>query len=542
MPVKRRKMNPTGKKKSNSGPKLWFDVLPGQVLSRIIALVALDRRGLPPLELAKLSCSLASAITELRRSRYEYFRSRISHRWAAAFAKSGTTTHLALCPKPYIRVPRTICCSAIRILASPALHTAEIPAIPSLLAPATQSRSLRALAVHFYGYEGPEKDSLSILLRSAGGISLRKLDIVCTRSSDLNENFDLCIFREMQCLQDEEGLKLARSCPHLVEFGSMIGCSARCRQDHRVSPFWRIWLSLPNIRTATIPNHLFDWKYFDPRVLRRLKALDSVRIDKFMHLVRIEDDLLFPTLYAPIERGLGPIVTSVSDRLHKGWHLQSTMRALSRCVRISDLRLKFCTDDEGSLQALSHAVAFMPALKILSLEWISAPIDFGNYHEYRDASGRERKFLLTLYPDESDKAVIKLVRQTPALESLELFGVCISTKGLVAVLKHLGNRLKHFGVSLVGQNDTSFERFVVLMETICEHNCELQSVATLEKESKMNPLPLEKVKKYPTMDVESVFAERESELDELLRSVRRCVPYLQVTSLRSWIDAVMWTV
>ena len=528
LPVKRCKKNPPVLKEFPSGPKLWFDVLPQEILTRIVAALTLQSGGIPPRQIAELSPFFLRAMTELRKSRYENnVRQDDNDSWAVAFADSGTTRHLILCLQDWPYLSRAVRISAIRILSSPLLQTAVIPDMFILIKHALQSRTLRELEVQFHMKNYPKNDGLPAFLR-IGSMSLRKLDIVCNQGLQHYNKSRECIFQRMQRLQDEAGLTLARSCPHLIEFGSFRKCSSHCSRGSKFSPFWRIWETLPNIRTATLQPYYFRGSSIEPRVLDRLKALESVRIMNMLEHAAL----------------LGPVVTSISDRFQRSGD-DPSIRALSKCVGLSDLRLKLIFGD-GDLRALNHAVHFMPVLKYLSLRWtcdtdITGSLRCRYIKTARDGNVSTCVAVFPEFHEQTVESVMQLVRQTPVLEGLELLDVRIPTEGVVDVLRHLGNRLKHFGVSLSGQADSSFERLQILIATICKYNCRLQSVSSGLRGTAANAFSLQNVKRVHLSEVNvGLLEERKGKLDEMLQSVSRCVPFLNPSSLKSWLDDVSW--
>ncbi|CDF39617.1 unnamed protein product [Chondrus crispus] len=292
--------------------------------------------------------------------------------------------------------------------------------------------------------------------------------------------------------------------------------------------FWRIWETLLNIRMATLQPYYFRGSSIEPRVLDRLKALESVRIKDMLEHAAL----------------LGPVVTSISDRFQRSGD-EPSIRALSKCVGLSDLRLSLRPDDRG-LRALNHAVHFMPVLKYLSLRW-ACDLQGTNFLKCRYIKTVQNGNISTyvaVFPEfhvETVESVMQLVRQTPALESLELLDVRIPTEGVVDVLRHLGNRLKHFGVSLSGQADSSFERLQILIATICKYNCRLESVSSGLWGTAANAFSLQNVKRVHLSEANvGLLEERKGKLDEMLRSVSRWVPFLNPSSLKSWLDDVSW--
>lgn len=84
---------------------------------------------------------------------------------------------------------------------------------------------------------------------------------------------------------------------------------------------------------------------------------------------------------------------------------------------------------------------------------------------------------LPRYREAPEGVMWRVEHQVLSLTSLELLQVSMRVTEIVAMLKHPGSRMEHFGVSFSDQHESSLDRFTVLVEKVIEHNRDLCSVS-----------------------------------------------------------------
>lgn len=181
----------------------------------------------------------------------------------------------------------------------------------------------------------------------------------------------------------------------------------------------------------------------------------------------------------------------------------------------------------------------MTRLSCLKLEWQRSSLRVVEYWRLSEDTPKRRAHI-TQYKQAAASSMLRMVQQASCLTHLDLLCVRIRASEIVAILKHLGPRLRHSGVAFHDQHEKSVGRFKIILEAVMEHNRELCTVF-LKFEILPEFLHIANIEeRFLTEQQVERLREGKKLLRVLVRRVRKFVPTLDPASLESWINTIEW--
>lgn len=292
------------------------------------------------------------------------------------------------------------------------------------------SNSVRELCVHIRT-EGPHE----LLLDTLKTLRLEKLELRCQVEY---KHRIRCPFNEMVCRHPAADA-LALCCPGLQSLE--IKCHRRDHWNARIGykdPLWRVLPTLPKLREVTVSSEVPE------HALEMLRKMDSVHIKGT------------PNAWDLALR-LGPVVTTLHTLKSLG---NKEVAALAKCPRMKDLAINL---DEGAEEAFKEAMTGMTSLRSLKLRWARP----------QAWAGREHKWNIGRFTTAGPGRLLEVVKRSPDLVKLQLDYVRMSMEEVRGILKWMGKRLQHFGVSIFDQDEAPFERLERIIVELTRFNGEL---------------------------------------------------------------------
>lgn len=376
----------------------------------------------------------------------------------------------------------------LALLKAPTLFRAEISCEQDVLHAVAGSTSVRELCVHIRT-EGPHE----LLLDTLKTLRLDKLELRCQVEY---KHRIRCPFNEMICRHPAADA-LAVCCPGLQSLE--IKCHRRDHWNARIGfkdPLWRVVPTLPALREVTVSSEVPD------HALEMLRSIESVNITGTLSAF----DLALK---------LGTAVTCLQT--FKFLDLKE-VAALVRCPRVKGLAINL---DEGAEAGFKEAMAAMTSLRSLKIRWARPEV----------WAARGHKWNIGRFTTAGPGTLLHVVRSSPDLVKLQLDYVRISLKELTGMLRLMGRKLQHFGVSIFDQDEPPFERLESIIYALTKHNPELEffhvewSRGDYEEMLRM---------------VRSQAAKSKMSRDRIgagLRRLKRRAPRVETNSLEVWIDS-----
>lgn len=143
------------------------------------------------------------------------------------------------------------------------------------------------------------------------------------------------------------------------------------------------------------------------------------------------------------------------------------------------------------------------------------------------------------YNEVTPGTMLRIVHQTPCLAELDMRYVRIPLTEVVAILKHVGKRLRIFGVCFHDQCESSVDRFKTIVETIIEYNQELRTVAGRGERCLLSVNEID-TRRLNEIQLQQVLYGKNL-LCDLLWKMRNSLLCLDIDHLISkWVRAVQW--
>lgn len=319
----------------------------------------------------------------------------------------------------------------------PKLRVVDISDRPEHIAFLAQASTVREVGIFMHG-----RLTGNDVFKALSKTRVETLRVFCS----LAQNSTRCPFKDDNAFGAEKNA-LAAHCPHLRSLD--LSCNW-CRHD--VHPIWRALKSLKALRELTIRNSLCmrqvdaKWEAHIPdEAFGLLAKLDSVKLRTH----RFSDHLV---------ARIGAVVTELDNGYEHEYSSQQIC-AVGKCLRLNKLCLEVA---DGSEHVLPETIRKLPCLTGLFLAW----------------SGlfkREQDEFHTPFPG----VLLRTVMSAPQLTELSFVGLRIRLPEMAKILEHIGPRLRHFGASVIGQDEAPLERLCALFQAAAIHNPELRTLELL---------------------------------------------------------------
>lgn len=396
--------------------KVWLDLLPSELRTRIAIHVSNGKQNEDALHLAEASPVQRAAVLSALQNKLTVSNSQHASRWTAIFRSS--IRHV--CFVKYVSFPPCCIPHPLTLLSAPTLHRAEINDSSQFLHAIAHSQSLRLLRICVQG--GTNTDLLLGTLRT---LRLTELQLWCTEKS-----MRRCPIREMSLMVDQPNA-IAAACD---------GLTALRMHCYHGDPIWDLLPTFSTLRKVIVESKVPE------TVLPLLRRLESVQI------IGANGTLA-------LARQLGAVVTMLVTSEHVDATAFSDLA--QSCPRLSDIEFIVA---EGVEEALFAAAQQMGGLRSLKLRW-AEPSQWGP---------RGHKWNVAKFCGMDSWATRRAVGLMPELDSLDLLFVRVEMEQLEAILRKTGKRLKHFGTSIADQDEPPLERCTLVLNAVIAYNPELE--------------------------------------------------------------------
>lgn len=319
----------------------------------------------------------------------------------------------------------------------PKLRVVDISDRPEHLAFLARASTVREVGVFCHG-----RLTGNDVFKALSKTRVETLRVFC----NVEENSTRCPFKDGNAFGAEKNALVAY-CPHLRSVD--VSC-IWCRHD--VHPIWRALKALKTLHELTIRNSMCvrqdgtEWEAHIPdEAFELLARLTSVKLRTNRFSIEL------------VAR-IGAVVTELDNGYEHGYSSQKIC-AVGKCERLRKLCLEVT---DGSEHVLPETIRKLPSLTGLFLAWS------GLFKRDQDEFHAACPGLLLI-----------TVKSAPQLTDLSLVGLRIELPEMEKILEHMGPRLRHFGTSVIGQDEAPLERMSALFQAAAIHNSELRTLELL---------------------------------------------------------------
>lgn len=460
--------------------KIWFDILPARIRSKVASYISGGYQTDAALSFARTNHIQRQAVlSTLSHKLCLSLLNKNGAQWMEVFGDEIQTLvveddyeglfRLGSHPDPFT------------FMAAPSLRRAEILDDPAVLRAISMSTSLRDLKITIYGI-APQEALVGTLSR----LALSSLELVCAHFVQ-----NTCPFNNRSQRNPlPEGLTNHSQTLSALRLSCLY--HATCQAS-----LWRTIPQLPQLREITISA--------DPpqNALVHLRSIQAVRICSAPRGFQLATMLRLNVTYF-----------ESSERLHA-----NQIASLIVCPRLALLGADVYEGAEHSLQTLFRSVEFLRSLK---LRWPQP---------HRASSVLHQTTALILAEANSD-VILGAIPHAPVLDELYFLNVRLRKEHMKGILSILGGQLKHLGISIWGQVDPPLFYLECLIRILATHNSQLRTFYVSEVASSEKYLLRESYKRATSVQ------ERKSQLYQLryaLRALKRSAPLVQTCKLEVFI-------
>lgn len=411
--------------------KVWLDLLPPELRSRIAVHVTRGKENEDSLSLSETTRLQAEAVSSALSYRLHMDTpsfSKYPARWTSLFADNVRTLML------FHMVEKTSGPESnpypVVLLKAPTLRRAEINDSDAELCAIKNSPSINELLVRIR-----RKGSHTLLLESLKSLKLSKLELMCC----VKEGQD-CPYKKSERLNPTPGA-LATSCPNVTSLQVCCMDYDRCERtwDDENFPFWQLLPTFPALCEVNVEREAPE------AVIPTLRGLESVMIKYAPDATQVASELGKPVTMLKTTESLNA----------------SEIAQIAKCPRLRELAFYVDAGAEGPLIDVASST---PGLRSLSLEWSTNSARRPRKHKWNVGSRCEVP----------SGMIFRLVQALPELVALDLYCVRIDLSEVLLALRHMSTRLERFGTSLEDQDETPLDRLESIVMILISHNQSLQ--------------------------------------------------------------------
>lgn len=473
--------------------KLWLDMLPSDVCSRIASYACTGKQTPSALSLAKSSAAQRTHVVSALSGHLElccdarYLNEDSEKRWAEIFSQDIKSLTLHRYFSLDIAVPDL----PLALFNASTLLAAEIWNEPAFLRAVAKAPALRRLKVSF-----KHSSSTDVLFETLGELDLSELDLHCAGWGSVS-----CPFRELQGA-GISGDQMSRSCSSLV--------TLRMHCDHGCHP-WPFITALPTLRTVTLSS---KDSLMVPETAREvfplLRTMDSVEIRG-------------GTTSFWLASELGSVVTCLVTTETLG---ALEVAQLVAFPRLEEVGIGLTENNEHLLIDSLHPS--MGSLRSLRLVWAPPRI----------WSPRKYEWNVARFSSVASGVMLRMVQSCPLMAKLDLLYVRIGAAELRAILKHAGPRLEHLWMSIMNQDEPPFDRLEFVLQSLSLSNPGIRSLV-LEKE-RIDTTALTTVLGVKAYKDSSTISQQGRRLYAALRLLQRSAPMFDAGVVEKWLTWYFW--
>ncbi|CDF40738.1 unnamed protein product [Chondrus crispus] len=461
--------------------KIWFDILPAHIRSKVASYISGGHQTDAALSFARTNHIQRQAVlSTLSHKLCLSLFNRNGAQWMEVFGDEIQTLVVEDDYKGLFRLGSHP--DPFTFMAAPSLRRAEILDEPAVLRAISMSTSLRDLKVTIYGI-APQESLVGTLSR----LALSSLELVCAHFVQ-----NTCPFNNNRSQRNSLPELLMNHSQTLSALRLSCLYHATCQTS-----LWKTIPHLPQLREVAISA--------DPprNALVHLRSIQAVRICSAPHGFQLAMMLR-----------LKVTCLESSERLHA-----NQIASLIVCPRLALLGADVDEGAEHSLQTLFRGVEVLHSLK---LRWPQP---------HQASSQLYQTTALTLAEANSD-VILGAIPHAPVLDELYFLNVRLRKEHMKGVLSILGGRLKHLGISIWGQVDPPLFYLECMIRILATHNSQLRTFYVSEVASFEKHLMRESYRRATSVQ------ERESQLYQLrcaLCALKRSAPLVQTCKLEMFI-------
>lgn len=436
--------NPAHAKKSKRA-QLWLELIPEEVCHRIATYVTQGKQTINSLSLAESCPTLQRAVVSTIDYAFHYNSETtdysIAKRWATLLHSQAT--YLGIHTDP----------TASRVtLGVNDNHVHRFVREVALIHSFTPSQRLRSLCI----------PAVPPLLEVANTLSISKLCISVCRDTDAKMLFAMLAHHDItdltiNCREPDPSHRcvlaninpnnaakaLAVACRNLKALE--VNCHCSCSNyRHLICHVLELLPNLNELRTEHV--------CVDNETLDRLCKLASVKVRHAERAFSLAKQLKSSLTLIQTREILG------KDDLHA---LQSSTQLQTLVARIAI----------GAEDALSRTLPFFnQTLQVLHISWLPPGLDYVDERRPGTMPSKHRK------PGQ----LHAMIKGLPNLYKLAVNRVCVDLSELIAIMKTMGDRLRYFETSLVGQKEPEMTRLEALILAAARYSPQLRYLFSYE--------------------------------------------------------------
>lgn len=417
--------------------RLWLDTPPPEVRSRIAKMVCRGRPNKTALHLAETNAIQQEAVLDALSYKLDVSGDVVlsAARWISLFANDIREISLG-----HIHVfPWDIRSSILALFKAPTLRHAQVCDDPDTLHALANSTSIQELLVRL-----DTIGSQHLLLQTLKTLTLTRLELY-----SYGRFASECPFNELTNVSsDREALHSC--CPRISSL--KMSCSLSQHTHHATDdPLWKVMPLFPALRDVTVET--------DPPTATRqsLYMFESVQVaSQLLWAVGRRHAASFNALRLAVH--LGSLVTQLRT------HEVLTTTEIAQLVNCPSLSYLEIGVQEGAERSVFECVRSLSSLRSLKLKWSlpGAPVRMSGAPPLR----------LSVC---TAGAMMQIAENAPNLAELELLDVKIGMTELSGILRFFGPRLKHFGTSIINQDDMPLLRLEEFIQAVTAHSSGLHS-------------------------------------------------------------------